>query len=89
LGVTRVSLQEDDLLALFSPMDRCNLNRRDLDEENDQVSIMADIYALATQFFIWLGDGNEGFDTFFEILKEVGTNQFWTERFIAVGPTAL
>jgi hypothetical protein len=70
-------------------VDAVCINQQDLKEKERQLKLMADIYSLARQVYIWLGEGTHESDAaieylnkagFQEVLVEAGENQYEMPR---------
>ena len=62
-------------------VDAVCINQADLGERNSQVLMMGDIYKLAAQVVIWLGDADEESDLIFDIMKRM--SKLWCFAFKA------
>jgi hypothetical protein len=60
-------------------VDAVSINQQDTDERNQQVAMMRDIYASATEVTIWLGQADEVSDAAFDAFPLVAdrTSWFW------------
>lgn len=76
-----------DIMTIW--VDAICINQQDLKEKERQLKLMADIYSLARQVYIWLGEGTPESDAaieylnkaaFQEVLVEAGENQYEIPR---------
>ena len=63
-------------------VDAVCINQNDLDERNQQVAMMRDIYASATQVTIWLGEADQDSNVVFDALPIVTGRSPWPEQIL-------
>lgn len=61
-------------------VDAVCINQNDLDERNQQVAMMREIYASATQVTIWLGEADEDSNVVFDALPIITGSMPWPEQ---------
>jgi hypothetical protein len=61
-------------------VDAVCINQGDLDERNEQVAMMRDIYASATQVTIWLGEADDDSDATFDALSMITGHKPWPQE---------
>ncbi|KAH5116192.1 hypothetical protein HBH71_119550 [Parastagonospora nodorum] len=61
-------------------VDAVCINQNDVDERNQQVAMMRDIYASATQVTIWLGEADEDSNVVFDALPIVTGSIPWPDQ---------
>lgn len=59
-----------DIMTIW--VDSICINQQDLKEKESQLRLMADIYSLARQVFVWLGEGTAESDAAIEYLSKAG-----------------
>ena len=65
-------------------IDALCINQDDVEERGHQVNLMAQVYSLAEQVVIWLGEGCAETDTAFELLAGVLGYQNWPSTRISL-----